>query len=154
MASRTEKLKRRKHRKEKKQRKRGGPVAPSHRASDLVIYHDILPVRMSEVLLDLIAPEQEYCKDEAALEKLLTIGAAAWNASLMGGAEQRAILEETSRTLPADARQDYFEIVETLIRRKRQMFPDIKRPIIDFKLTLLPTGEPHLSVISGLVEVK
>ena len=83
------------------------------------------------------------------MRKLLTIGIAAWNAALMKRTERTAFLEDLAQNFPAEARQEFMQVVEPFIHRKEQLFPHIQRPILGFELTW-NSGEPYLSVISGL----
>jgi hypothetical protein len=105
---------------------------------------------MSEVLISLIQPEWEGCANEEEMRKLLTIGAAAWNVALLKRAERAAFTERLALAIPIELRQDFKLVLEPLISRKEQMFPQIRRPIFSFELTRLPSGKPYLRVISGL----
>jgi hypothetical protein len=151
MATRTEKLRRRQHRKEKRRRRFSGPVSEFTRSGDIQLIVDSpFAVKMSEVLISLIQPEWEGCANEEEMRKLLTIGAAAWNVALLKRAERAAFTERLALAIPIELRQDFKLVLEPLISRKEQMFPQIRRPIISFELTRLPSGKPYLRVISGL----
>lgn len=150
MSLRQEKLKRRQHRKDKKRRRANGLRGQFTRPEGTIIADPPGATKMSDVLMALIRPEWDLCEDEEAMRKLLTLGAAAWNAALMTGATRMAFLEDLAQKLPVEARQDFSEIFEPLIRRKEQLFPHIQRPILSFELTMLPSGQHYLSVLSGL----
>ncbi len=150
MSSRSEKLRRRQHRKDKKRQRAGGQASYSARPSDLFVVDSPDGIKMSEVLMALVEQEWEGCRDEEAMRKQLTIGMTAWNAALMEGAKRTALLEDLARTFPVELRQDFIDVVEPLIRRKEELFPHIRRPILSFELTWLPSGDPYLSVVSGL----
>jgi hypothetical protein len=108
-------------------------------------------IKMSEVLLDLVQPEWEDCGgDEGELRKLLTAACAAWNVALLKEAERTAFLERLVLKVPIEFRQDLKQVIEEFIIRKDQMFPHIRRPILSFELTGLPSGKAHLNVLSGL----
>jgi len=100
--------------------------------------------------MTLVEPEWHRCPNEGAMQKLLTLGVAAWNAALMQGAKRTTFLDELAHTIPTDLRQDFKEVVEPFIRRKEEIFPHIRRPILSFELTWLASGKPYLSVLSGL----
>jgi hypothetical protein len=150
MATRTEKLRRRQHRKEKKRQRARGLGSDLARPGDMLVIDPPGAAKMSEALWALVQPECDLCADEEAMTKLLSIGLAAWNAALMKGAERTAFLESLTRTFPIELRQDFKQIVEPFIRRKEELFPHIQRPIVSFELTWLPSGDPYLSVLSGL----
>jgi hypothetical protein len=149
MASRSEKVLRRQRRKEKKRKGKWEVGAAPSRPEVAVVVSPPGATKMSEVLLELIQPEwNESVADEDSLRKLLTLGAAAWNASLMPAAERRSFLNSFAETLPAELRPDFHEILEPLIRRKEEQFPHIKRPILSFELSW-QASYPQLSVMSG-----
>jgi hypothetical protein len=150
MASRAEKLRRRQHRKEKKRRRAGGSASEFGGGGDIFLIDPPGAVKMSEVLKELVEPEWNECADAEAMRKLLTLGAAAWNVALLHGAERTALIERLAQTIPIELRQDFKFVLEPLIRRKEKMFPYIQRPILSFELTRLPSGDPYLTVISGL----
>jgi hypothetical protein len=149
MTSRAEKLRRRQHRKDKKRRRAQSPGSESAPFRDILVVDPPGAAKMSEALLALVEPEWNLCSDEEAMRKLLTLGVAAWNAALMKGAKRSAFLEELAQGFPTEARHEFMQVVEPLIHRKEKLFPHIQRPILSFELTW-PSGEPYLSVISGL----
>jgi hypothetical protein len=151
MASRTEKLRRRQHRKEKKRqraRKLGSEFAPP---GGLVLVNPAGAFKMSEALIALVEPEWDTCADEEDMRKLLTLGMIAWNAALVEVAERTIFLHEIAQELPAELRPDFHHVVEPLIRRKEQLFPHVRRPMLSFDLTWEPPGDPYINVMSGLV---
>jgi hypothetical protein len=78
---------------------------------------------------------------------LLLLGIVAWNAAVQGGEEGRALVESAAATIPDDLRDDFRFIVNDLIARKEARFADIKRLIIDYKLTWDPIN-PHVAIVS------
>lgn len=150
MAPRAEKVRRRQQRKERKRqqaRARGYEV-------DLpeceLIFNPPGEIKMSEALQALVEPEWYDCKTEDAMRRLLTLGMTAWNASLLDAVKRTALLDKLAQTLPVELRADFPLVVEPLIHRKEQLFPHVKRPMLNFQLTWQPSGEPYLTVISGL----
>lgn len=152
--SRSEKVRRRQQRKEKKRRGESPLAAESARPGEVrVIRTPPGMSRMSEVLAALVEPEWDLCKDEEAYRKLLTLGLIAWNAALKHGAKRTSFLADMAQTVPSELRQDFYQIVEPLILRKEKLFPHIHRPILDFDLRTRASGEPYLSVVSGMEDV-
>jgi hypothetical protein len=152
MASRSEKLRRRQRRKEKKRKPRWAP-AEARDPGPAIVFNPRGEAKMSEALLALLEPELAQVADEADMEKLLTLGVTAWNASLLDSTERTAFLESLAPTSPPEIRQDLRQLLEALIRRKAEQLPHIRRPILSFKLTQTAAGEPYVSVISGLEPV-
>ena len=150
MTSRTEKLRRRQHRKEKKRRRAGTTSSNLAPSTGRVMVEPPRAAKMSEVLLELVQPGWHACADEEAMRKLLTLGIAAWNAALMTGAARTALVEKLARTFPVESREDFHQVIEPLIRRKEELFPDLQRPMLNFELTRLPSGDMYVQVLSGL----
>ena len=105
--------------------------------------------KMSEVLLDLVEPYLESAQTEDALRKLLTVATVAWNAALMGPEECEEVFQDTEKVLPPEAREAFRVILGALIQRKLELFPDITRMIINYKLTMGTAG-PYVEVMSTL----
>jgi hypothetical protein len=148
MASRTEKLRRRQHRKDKKRKAKSFGLEVAR--SEEMLVNPRGAAKMSEALMDLVEPEWGGCADDDSMRKLLFLGMIAWNAALMQGAERAAFLEKMAQGFPSDLREDFKRLVEPFILRKQRLFPYNQRPILSFDLSWLASGEPYLSVISGL----
>jgi hypothetical protein len=106
-------------------------------------------VKMSEVLLDFIEPYRDHCHSEEALRRLIVVSLVAWNAALVPEAERAKLIADLTQTVPSEVRGDMLSIVGEMLLRKQTYFADNKRFIVDYELTMSPTG-PHLSVISTL----
>src|SRR5579871_5715906 len=147
MSSRSYKRRQRQHRKDKKRRRARHP-GPG--LGNFVVVEPPGMAKMSDALWALVEPDYDGSSDDDRLRKLLTLGSAAWNAALVQGAERTALLEHLAETLPEESRPEFLAVIEPFIRRKEKLFPHIQRPILSFDLTWLPSGEPYLSVVSGL----
>ena len=111
------------------------------------IIYDPGGVKMSEVLSDFVEPYEHVADSEDALRKLLAVALVAWNTALMSEEAQAESLEKFAQTLPDDAAEDFYAIVEEMIERKNSYFSEYTRFILDYELTDLG-DEYHLSVIS------
>jgi hypothetical protein len=111
------------------------------------VYNPPGAAKMSEVLLDFLEPYQEYAPTTDAMHKLIVTALVAWNAALLPKAEQEKSLRKFSKSLPADAREDFNAIVKEMIERKDKYFAQYTRHIIDYELTETKDGH-HISVIS------
>lgn len=105
---------------------------------------------MSDALMALIRPEWNTCANEEAMHKLLTLGMTTWNAALLPLDKCTAMLDDLAATLPSELRADFALVIEPLIRRKEQLFPHVRRPMLSYDLTWLAAGKPYLTVLSGL----
>jgi len=152
MATRAEKVRRRQRRKEKKSKPGQGSASYLAPADTRLVINPPGEVKMSEVLMELIQPEWNTCNTEDAMRKLLTLGMAAWNAALLPLDKRTAILDDLAATLPGQLRADFHLVIEPLIRRKEELFPHIRRPMLSYELTWLNPHEPHLTVVSGLTD--
>jgi hypothetical protein len=109
--------------------------------------------KMSEVLEAFVAPYLPLADTEEATQKLFALAVVAWNASFLAEEEQREMVDGiTSQVMSAATRedkQDFRELVSTLVERKRTHFSEYTRKIIHFELT--DTGRDyHLSVVSTM----
>src|SRR3954465_15468565 len=96
--------------------------------------------KMSEVLLEFLAPYSEYWRNEEQFKKLLAVALVAWNASLLPGSERADFIQRMVATVPPEVRQDMRSIVDEMIQRKEAYFADERRNIISYELTMTPSG--------------
>ncbi len=125
---------------------------------DLLRGHEVVVepsgvAKMSEVLEAFVAPYLALADTEDATRKLLMLAVVAWNASFLTEEEQRKMVDDiTSKVMSAATREDkedFSELVSTLVERKRAYFSEYTRRIISFELT--DTGRDyHLSVVSTM----
>lgn len=106
--------------------------------------------KMSEVLLDFAEPLLEACNDEQ-LKGAIAIAAASWNMTFLPPEEQKAALDEL---IMAAAKGDTLsdretrEVLHWLANRKKLLFADDNRIIIDYELVEEEAG-PRLLVTSA-----
>ena len=157
--SRAEKLFRRKHRKDRINTQPGEPAYPDPiegaaqrlgRPNCLVIYNKPGEVKMSGVLLELVKPEWDTCRDAEDMERLLQIGVIAWNLALLDPGKRRDHLKELIKDATLEVRQGMEMVLEPYIRRKEKIFPNLKRPMLNFEMIRLPGNKVHVNVLSGL----
>ncbi|MBF0509276.1 MAG: hypothetical protein HQK57_10175 [Deltaproteobacteria bacterium] len=106
-------------------------------------------LKMSKVLLDFIEPYSNYWDTEEELYQLLTVAIIAWNESLLSGAKRSKSLKEAIECFPIEMHDSVQPMINKMIRRKEKHFADIRREIVDFKITMTIDG-PHVSVMSSL----
>ena len=108
--------------------------------------------KMSEVLQAFVEPHLSFAVNKEQRQKLFAIAILAWNLALLPEERQQQAMEEaiTQMSLGKDrqAQQDVREILEELTERKRKVFPNNRRHIIDFDIRET-RDDFHLSVISS-----
>jgi hypothetical protein len=106
--------------------------------------------RLSERLVDLVAP---YREDDFTLERhdmLIGAAATAWNLCLLPEAERPEALRQFFRGAKVRDVEGMGELIVALMRRKEQLFPDDHRTIVSWEVSELD-DHYHVSVVS-LVE--
>lgn len=112
--------------------------------------------KMSFVLGRFVEPYIEHADTEEAYRKLLTLAVIAWNASLSSEEEGQILIDQLieeglpkgETELKADARA----IIDQMVARKRDFFPEYRREIIEFEVVDLG-DRYHLAVASTLGDV-
>jgi hypothetical protein len=88
-------------------------------------------------------------RSEEDYRKLLSAALAAWNAALLPLRDRRAMVDSiVEKAIPA-AVDDAKLVIGELIRRKDRFFPEIKRVMLSYELTMTRDGA-HVSVASTL----
>lgn len=105
--------------------------------------------KMSEVLLEFIAPWTQYCKTKEDLTKVLAVSVIAWNAAFLPRSERKEVIENIGKAVPPEIREDTKAIVEEMIQRKEMHFAHNKRLIMNYKVTMTKEGS-HVTVLSTL----
>jgi hypothetical protein len=106
-------------------------------------------VKMSEVLEEFVEPYLDFARNRSEREKLFSLAVVAWNLALIPENERQQIIEQGTTGNDPLARQDAREFIDELIARKKTLFAENKRYIVEFQLQ--DTGKTlHLSVASTL----
>lgn len=105
---------------------------------------------MSEVLLDFAEPILEGMCDDSYFDDAIAFSALCWNLALVPSQEQRAHLNDAADAM---AGSDLFkqrgmqQSVHMLLDRKKALFADDKRLIVDYEVVQEKAG-PRLLVMS------
>ena len=138
--------------KQKKRKARREKIARMQRQSQdgevLVIPQGGL-VSMSEALIDFMEINSQEWTNEEHLRKMIVLGMVAWNTAIASGAEREKLIQSTVATLPPDIRAEARVHLNMLIHRKESFFHNNKRLMLDYKLTMTPSG-PYIQVMSTL----
>ena len=129
--------------------------------------------KMSEVLLDLVELYKRFAETPEAIEKLVVVGIAAWNASMLpeqqrdstvanlamavvnGNSFVRRVTSKIRTAILGESRDvtEFKQIVHELIERKLQHYPKIKRIIVSYEIS--PREDDiYLTVVSTLTAVE
>ncbi len=92
-------------------------------------------LRLSERLVDLIAPYREDDLTADDYKTLIAAAASAWNLSLLPGQERGEALAQALRHAGARNRQEPAELIAALMQRKQQLFPDDDRAIVHWEVS-------------------
>jgi len=104
-------------------------------------------LRLSERLVDLIAPFREDGLTGDDYKELIAAAASAWNLSLLPEPERQAALDQVFRNARVKNRQEPAELIVALMQRKSQLFPHDDRAIVHFEVSE-SDGEFHVVVAS------
>jgi hypothetical protein len=107
-------------------------------------------ISLSDAITQIIAPYTDDAPDFRSMQNLVTYACAAWNISVSTDDEQNAVNALFSKLpIRKKNREETLALLHTLIERKRKLFPDVTRKIVDFKVT--DRGDDfHIAVASTL----
>jgi hypothetical protein len=112
-------------------------------------------VKMSEVLEKFVEPYLDTAKSSSDRRSLIGIAVTAWNLALMPENERQSFIDkfivEMFNQKDTHIIQDIREILDEMVARKLEFFPDVKRLIVEFQLQET-RNKFHLSVASTLTE--
>jgi hypothetical protein len=102
--------------------------------------------KVSELLREFMDPYLECAESDEDLERLMTIGTAAWNAGILEMEDGKLPdkLIENLESGPIEQKEFFLELLE----RKKKWFPEFNQIILEYNLTPSPSGH-QLIVVSG-----
>lgn len=107
--------------------------------------------KMSAVILRFVDPYRDLVSSKEAFERLIVLAMVAWNASLLEGDARQELLDVFKETLPSDSdlegQADFEQVLAQLMRRKERYFADLRRFIIDYRVSET-RDEYNLAIIS------
>ena len=107
--------------------------------------------KMSDILIDYAQPFIDSMKtdEKSEYEKSIEISMMLWNCAIMGESliKRRQIMKMLKPVMP-DAESK--KVVKYMLERKREMYPDNRRMMLNYEVTELPDGGYHLTVGSTL----
>ena len=107
-------------------------------------------ISLSDAITQIIEPYTDDAPDFRSMQNLVTYACAAWNISISSDDEENSV-NALFAMLPIKKkdREETLALLHVLIERKRKLFPDVTRKIVDFKVT--DRGDDfHIAVASTL----
>jgi len=112
--------------------------------------------KISTVFTEFIDPFTEYATNQAGYIKLIGLGVCAWNAALLPEDERRTLMngvvQDVFGNMSEKQRADLNYLLDSLIQRKTQYFPDDRRYILSYHLEDTGTGY-RLMMVSTMMDV-
>ena len=113
--------------------------------------------KMSEIIIHFAKPLLDLAKNDTEEKKAITFAILLWNLSLLPETEKMKYREQilkasgvTPDTAPSLVAASN-KIMDELLERKKSLFPDINRSIIDYDLIKTPKGL-HLNIVSNILK--
>jgi len=108
-------------------------------------------ISMSDAISKLIEPYRNDAPDYNSFNNLVTFACIAWNTSILPEEKRDEALQKMLEVIPGKIK-DRFDIVALLtelIQRKRKLFPNVSRMIMEHKVTDLG-NDFHIAIASTL----
>jgi hypothetical protein len=110
-------------------------------------------ISMSDAISQLIEPYREDAPDYNSFRTLVTFACLAWNLSILPRKDHDKMMKQMLALAPANIRDrlDMLGLVTELMDRKKMLFPEVKRMIVEYKVTDLGKNF-HIAIASTLEE--
>lgn len=121
---------------------------------DKVVFNSPNHEKMSDVIIKFAAPWLDEVPDDDSVRPIIELALMAWNFAIIkeheGEPAVDRILRETATLGTSDAtREEFKAFLEKFFQRKRELFPDNQRMILDYELTE-SSDNFHLNVVSTI----
>lgn len=113
-------------------------IAAEHGEMKMVINDAGGHTSISDAIHAIIAPYSKAANDYDSFYRLVLLACAAWNACILPAGESESMIENMRAVLDTDDYQrqrDFTDTINTLMARKRLLFPAVSSLIIKFKVT-------------------
>lgn len=112
--------------------------------------------KMSEIIIDYAKPLLDAAKNEEEQKRAITIAVTIWNLSLLPEDGQSECIKEIANIIGTSDRGGTFskndnEILNYLIKRKKVLFSEINRMVVDYEFVETP-DDFHLNIVSTILE--
>jgi hypothetical protein len=111
-------------------------------------------ISMSDAISKLIEPYKQDAPDYNSFNNLVTFACIAWNTSILPDEKREKALQEMLKVLPGTLkdRRDLYLLLTELMERKRSLFPNVSRMIVEHKVT--EQGDTFHIAIASTMEKK
>jgi hypothetical protein len=106
--------------------------------------------RVSDSLQQLLDPYFDENTTGEAFRRMVVLGMLAWNRAALPEERGQEMIREMRQHFPAEDEKTFVELMEDLSRRKRQLFPDDHRLIVDVEARKEPDGTFYITAASGI----
>ena len=100
-----------------------------------VAFREVPGPRLSDIILGLAQPLLDLAKTKTAKKNAVAITIAAWNCALLPPESQEGFLDDLDHRIPGISSSVLKDMVEVIAGRKAELYPDIRRIIMDFVVT-------------------
>jgi hypothetical protein len=108
-------------------------------------------INMSDAIKHLIEPFKDDVSDYDSFSGLVTLACIAWNTSIFPDEQREKILIEMLDVFEGSIEEqvETFNLLGKLMERKRKLFPNVSRMIVEHKVTDRG-GDFHIAIASTL----
>lgn len=108
-------------------------------------------ISMSDAISQLIRPYRDEAPDYNSFNNLVTFACIAWNTSILPEEKRDEALQKMLEVIPGGIRDrfDIIALLTELMERKRKLFPNVSRMIMEHKVTDLG-NDFHIAIASTL----
>lgn len=113
--------------------------------------------KMSEIIIDYARPLLDVAKNGEEQKKAITIAVIIWNLSLFPEEKQSEHITEikkiirTSSVKGADLSENNNAVFNYFMERKKVLFPEVNRVVVDYEFVETPKGF-HLNIVSNILK--
>ena len=105
---------------------------------------------ISDAISEIIEPYRGVAQGYEAFHKLVTVACAAWNATILPADKRESMLADMRNAMPdQQSREDFTAIVKELMKRKKMLYPNVNRMIVQFKVTNRK-NDYHIAIASTM----
>jgi hypothetical protein len=119
--------------------------------TDKFLFNPKGEISMSDAISKIIEPYTNDAPDYNSFNNLVTFACLAWNTSILPEAQRNEALGKMVDVIPGkmEDRLDTLALLTELMERKRKLFPNITRMIMEYKVTDQGT-DFHIAIASTL----
>ena len=139
-------------------KRKGSPIL-ENLMQEMAVEHGVIKtlvnpegeISISDAISKIIEPYRKAATDYDSFYKLVMLACVAWNACILPAQDRASMLQDMLATLPLDTRTrtDFMGTINSLMKRKKRLFPHVCRMVVKFKVTD-QGNDFHIAVASTL----